>query len=179
MSSLGTSAQLSSLLKAPGTEEEIKKQDKNDAYYGWIVLGGCDNYFGNGEYKSGWTQYGRTVGLPLILSDAPGVDGIVLNSVNTRVRAFHAGLKGNLAKGLPYSFKGTFSLNYGRYGQKNSSFFATRPWQLSLAFDLGLERLFRAAPVNLNIGLYGDIGQLYQNSAGLTLKLSYSDFRRF
>ena len=53
------------------------------------------------------------------------------------------------------------------------------PWQLSLAFDLGLERLFRAAPVNLNIGLYGDIGQLYQNSAGLTLKLSYSDFRRF
>ena len=161
------------------TEEEIKKQDKNDAYYGWIVLGGCDNYFGNGEYKSGWTQYGRTVGLPLILSDAPGVDGIVLNSVNTRVRAFHAGLKGNLAKGLPYSFKGTFSLNYGRYGQKNSSFFATRPWQLSLAFDLGLERLFRAAPVNLNIGLYGDIGQLYQNSAGLTLKLSYSDFRRF
>lgn len=161
------------------TEEEEKNQDEDEAYKGRVVLGGCDNYFGNSEYKSGWTNYGRTIGLPLIMSAAPGPDGIVMTSVNTRIRAFHAGVKGNLAKGLPYAFKGTFSLNYGRYRQADNSFFVSRPWQLSLAFDLGLKRLFRTAPIDMNVGIYGDLGQLYQDSVGLTLKLSYSDFRRF
>ena len=159
----------------PATEEEKKNQDENDHYYGKVVLGGCDNYFANSEYASGWTNHGRTFGLPLLLAASPGEDGIVRKFVNTRVRAFHAGLKGNIAKGLPYAFKGTFSLNYGTYGSP----FASRPWQLSLAFDLGLKRLFRTAPLDMNVGIYGDLGQLYQNSAGLTLKLSYSDFRRF
>ncbi len=161
------------------TEEEMKTQNPESPYYGWIVLGGGDNYFGNGEYRSGWTNYGRIMGLPLIMSEAPGADGIVANTVNTRLRAFHAGLKGNIAAGLPYAFKGTFSLNYGRYKQSQTSFFVSRPWQLSLAFDLGLKRLMGRTPLDLNIGIYGDFGQVYQNSAGLTLKLSYSGFKRF
>ena len=163
----------------PATEEEKKNQAEDEAYKDRVVLGGCDNYFGNSEYKSGWTNYGRTIGLPLILSAAPGEDGIVLATVNTRLRAFHAGLRGNFAKGIPYSFKGTFSLNYGRYKQSGTSFFVSRPWQLSLAFDLGLKRFMTNVPVDLNVGIYGDIGQLYQDSVGLTLKLSYSDFKRF
>ena len=161
------------------TEEEKKEQDKNDHYYGWIVLGGCDNYFGNSEYRSGWTNHGRTIGLPLILSAAPGEEGIVVTTVNTRLRAFHAGLRGNFAKGLPYAFKGTFSLNYGVYNQSETSFFVSRPWQLSLAFDLGLKKFMTNMPIDLNVGIYGDVGQLYQDSVGLTLKLTYSDFRRF
>lgn len=161
------------------TEEEKKNQAEDEAYKDRVVLGGCDNYFGNSEYKSGWTNHGRTIGLPLILSAAPGEDGIVMTTVNTRVRAFHAAIRGNFAKGLPYAFKGTFSLNYGRYNQAETSFFVSRPWQLSLAFELGLKRFMSNIPIDLNVGIYGDVGQLYQDSVGLTLKLSYSDFKRF
>lgn len=161
------------------TEEEKKNQAEDEAYKDRVVLGGCDNYFGNSEYKSGWTNHGRTIGLPLILSAAPGEDGIVMTTVNTRVRAFHAAIRGNFAKELPYAFKGTFSLNYGRYNQAETSFFVSRPWQLSLAFELGLKRFMSNIPIDLNVGIYGDVGQLYQDSVGLTLKLSYSDFKRF
>jgi hypothetical protein len=34
-----------------------------------------DNYFYNGSYKSGWTNYGRVIGLPLILPYAPNKTG--------------------------------------------------------------------------------------------------------
>ena len=163
----------------PATKEEMEKQDPNDPYYGRIVLRGCDNYFNNSEYRSGWTNYGRTIGLPLIIAAAPGEDGMVMTFANTRVRAFHSGLKGNLAKGLPYSFKGTFSLNYGKYKKQVIPMFDTRPWQLSLAFELGLKRFMNNVPIDFNVGVYGDVGKLYQNSVGLTLKLSYSDFCRF
>ena len=164
----------------PATKEEMEKQDPADPHYGKIILRGCDSYFSNSEYMSGWTNHGRVFGLPLILPAAPREDdGVVAAFVSTRVRAVHAGLKGNIVQGLPYAFKGTFSLNYGNYNDQASQFFDTRPWQLSLAFNLGLKRLMNQLPIDLGVGLYADIGQLYQNSAGLTLTLSYSDFHRF
>ena len=163
----------------PATEEEMAQQDPNSHYYGKVVIGGCDNYFGNGEYKSGWTNYGRTMGLPLILAAAPGSNGEVTSFVNTRLRAFHAGLKGNLAEGLPYMVKGTYSVNYGIYGSQISKAFDDRPWQLSLAFEVGLKRFMRNLPLNLHLGVYGDVGCLYQNCAGLTLRLSFDGVRKF
>ena len=163
----------------PATDEEMAEQDPNSHYYGKVVIGGCDNYFGNGEYKSGWTNYGRTMGLPLILAEAPGDGGVVRTFVNTRLRAFHAGLKGNLADGLPYTFKGTYSVNYGIYGRQESEVFENKPWQVSLAFEMGFKRFMRNLPVNLHLGIYGDVGRLYQNCAGLTLRFSYVGARRF
>ena len=176
---INTTWQSGPLHDRPATEEEMAKQDPDDYHYGRVILRGCDNYFGNGEYMSGWTNHGRIVGLPLILSAAPGADGVVVSTVNTRVRAFHAGLKGNLTKGLPYEFRGTFSWNYGIYFQKDTSVFVNRPLQLSVAFNLGLKRFTRNFPIDMNVGLYGDVGQLYENSAGLTLRIAYSDLRRF
>jgi hypothetical protein len=163
----------------PATDEEMAEQDPNSHYYGKVVIGGCDNYFGNGEYKSGWTNYGRTMGLPLILAEAPGDGGVVRTFVNTRLRAFHAGLKGNLADGLPYTFKGTYSVNYGIYGHQESEVFENKPWQVSLAFEMGFKRFMRNLPVNLHLGIYGDVGRLYQNCAGLTLRFSYEGVRKF
>ena len=163
----------------PATDEEMAEQDPDSHYYGKVVLGGCDNYFGNGEYKSGWTNFGRTMGLPLILAEAPGIDGVVTKFVNTRLRAFHAGLKGNIADGLPYNFKGTYSVNYGVYTWQASSAFETKPWQISLAFELGFKRYLRNLPIDMHLGVYGDVGRLYQNCAGLTLRISYDGARRF
>jgi hypothetical protein len=160
----------------PATEEEKAEQDPNDFYYGKVVLGGCDNYFSNGEYASGWTYYGRTIGLPLIIPNAPGADGMTGHMASSRVRGHHLGLKGAIAHKLPYAFKSTYHRSWGKYHQGDKSFFASKPWQLSLALDFGFSQFLpKNLPMGLSAGLYADFGQLYQNSAGLTLRINTSN----
>lgn len=163
----------------PATEEEMAGQDPNSHYYGKIVLGGCDNYFSNGEYKSGWTNYNRVIGCPLLLPSAPGDDGITTNIICTRVRAHHLGIKGICFDKVPYRLMATFSHNYGKYNQSQSSPFADVPWQLSLGLDVELGKRLTGLPVDFAVGVYGDVGELYQDSIGLKLSIGYKDFRRF
>lgn len=163
----------------PATPEEMEKQDPDDFYYGKIVIGGLDNYFNNGSYKSGWTYYGRVIGLPLITPAAPGEDGITHGIVNNRVRAFNLGLRGNMLEGVPYTFRSTYSSNWGRYFAQEGTFFYTRPWQLSLGLELEFGREITNLPLDFGVGAYADLGKLYQNSFGLSLRISYKDSRRF
>ncbi len=62
---------------------------------------GFDNYFSNGIYKSGWTNHGKTIGLPLI---TPGV--------NNAIEAHHFGFKGAISE-FKYKAMMTYSKNYG------------------------------------------------------------------
>ena len=171
----------------PATEEEMTKdygkyvywQDPEHFYYGRICEGGRDGYFGHSEYRSGWTYHGRTIGLPLLLPSAPNAEGMTMGMVCSRVRAHHLGLAGNMTEDLPYVFKATYSSNWGTYSTSEGSFFAGRPWQLSLALELEFGRAITNLPMTLAVGAYGDIGKLYQNSFGLTLRIRYDDSRRF
>lgn len=85
-------------------------QDPKHFYYGRIVEGGKDDYFNNGDYKSGWTYFGKTIGMPLIVPAAPDSEGITMGVVNNRIRAHHFGLKGVICK-IPYRFRATYSSN--------------------------------------------------------------------
>lgn len=171
----------------PATEEEMTKdygkyvywQDPEHFYYGRIVPGGLDNYFNHGEYWSGWTYHGRCIGLPLIIPAIPDSNGITKGVVNNRVRAHHFGAAGNLVEGLPYVFKATYSSNWGKYRIKEDNFFYNRPWQLSLALELEFGEKITNLPMTIAVGAYGDIGKLYQNSFGLTLRIRYHDSARF
>lgn len=170
----------------PATEEEMTKdygrevywQDPDNHYYGRIVVGGLDNYFNNSSYNSGWTYHGRTIGLPLLLPAAPDKDGYTRGIVNNRVRGHHLGVKGNFGP-LPYAFKATYTSNWGRYHIGEGNFFYNRPWQLSLALELEFGEKITNLPMTLAVGAYGDIGKLYQNSFGLTLRIRYHDSVRF
>ena len=135
-----------------------------------IVLGGCDNYFGNSPYASGWTHHGRIMGLPLILPAIPDADGVVPRVVNTRVRGHHIALAGMVARKVPYRFKATFTENFGTYGVP----YPETPWQLSLALEADLAKRLTRLPVVFSLGIYGDVGRLYPDSVGLTLKVSYA-----
>ncbi|MBR5499455.1 MAG: hypothetical protein IKV75_04755 [Bacteroidales bacterium] len=176
---INTTWQAGPLHDRPATEEEMKHQNPESPYYGKIVLGGLDNYFMNSTYRSGWTNYGRVIGLPLILTSAPNADGIVTGIVNNRVRAYHIGLKGNAFEGVPYIFKSTYSSNWGHYWVGESNFFYTKPWQLSLALEFEFGKEVTNLPLTLGVGAYGDFGKLYQNSVGLTLRFIYNDSRSF
>ena len=170
----------------PATEEEMTKvypdnvdaywQRPDDFYYGRIVYGGMDTYFNSLDYKSGWTYHGKVLGLPLMTAEPADESGMVLGVANNRLRAHHVGVKGNLGN-MPYGFKTTYSSNWGNFGMGGNSIYHSRPWQLSLAFELEFAEAITTLPMSLSVGAYGDFGQLYQNCFGLMLRISY--FGRF
>ena len=174
---INTTWQSGSAHDRPATPEEMEKQDPSDPFYGRVVIGGCDNYFTNSPYRSGWTSHGRTIGLPLILQTAPNAEGYIYGIANNRVRGHHIGLKGMVAQKVPYRFRGTFTQNFGVYHQSSESFFASTPWQLSLGLDAEIPTALSGLPVSFNLGLYGDIGKLYHNSVGVTVRITYGGSR--
>ena len=151
------------------------KHDITDKNGQMVILGGMDNYFNNYPYNSGWTHFGRTIGLPLLFPYAPGADGITPGVMSTRVRGHHVGLSGMVARKVPYRFKATFTENYGTYGKPLQG----TPWQLSMALEADLTGKLTRLPVVFSIGAYGDVGQLYPSCAGLTFRVSYAGFKRF
>lgn len=143
-----------------------------------IILGGSDNYFNNGEYKSAWTYYGQTIGLPLFTPMPINEDGQTLGVCNNRVSAWHFGLRGMAARKIPYKLLCTYSRNFGKYSQSLALFDGT-PWQCSLALEGEVPHLGEKFPLSLGIGLYGDFGKLFQDSFGVTVRLSWAGHAGF
>lgn len=162
----------------PATDEEMALQSPSSPYYGKVILMGNDDYFNNGEYRSGWTYYGRAIGLPVALQAVPSADGLSNGFVSNRVRAHHFAIKGNAAS-VPYVFKATCTRHFGRWSQPDDSMFTDRPLQFSLGLDADLACLTKDLPLYFTVGIYGDIGKVLPNSAGLVLKLNYRDLRKF
>ncbi len=177
---ISTTWQSGTVHDRPATEEEMAKQDPSEPTYGRVVVGGCDNYFANGEYKSGWTNYNRVIGCPLIIPSLPDSDGVTMGIASTRVRGHHIGLKGLAFDLMPYRFLATYTRNYGTYHQSESSVFAKKPQQLSLALEVEFgQRFWPGLPLKVIVGAYGDAGDLYRDSVGATLKIVWGNQREF
>lgn len=159
------------------TPEEIEKQDPNEAWYGHIILGGNDNYFNNGEYRSGWTYYGRTIGTPFITPCPPAADGITYGVYNNRVVAHYLGIQGYAVGKVPYRVRLSYSRNYGMYfsgfqadlGLPSGPFEHVRQ-QFSFGIEAGVLNRARA-PFQIRVGVYGDCGSLYRDNFGITVSL--------
>lgn len=145
----------------PATPEEIAKQDPNSHFYGRKVLGGCDNYFNNGEYASGWTLYERTIGSPFMTA---GLSGGIVRIINNRIVAHHIGMKGIAWQTTPYKLMLSYSKNYGTYGKP------MKKDQFSGALEITLP--FRKLPFSVETGVYCDLGDLFKDNFGFTIKLS-------
>lgn len=132
------------------------------------VSGGNDNYFNNGEYKSGWTLYGRTIGSPLITPYAPNAQGITLGVCNNRIIGHHIGLRGQAWKKIPYKIMLTYTLNYGLYIKPLPH---SPQKQFSFAVETALPHLHKL-PFQIHMGIYGDVGEFLPKNIGFSLKLS-------
>ena len=175
----------------PTTPEEKAHLDPKDQYhYNSHVYGGLDNYF-NGSY-SGWTNYGRTIGDPLI-SPKGTHDGtwtgrsLVLGVENNRIKAHHLSIAGKAFHRLPYKLMLTYTQNYGTYSKPylgESQIF--KPWgtvpetplhQISAALLGGLpfatvgllssQSFLRQ--LTLTYGLFADRGQLLPDVFGVSV----------
>ncbi len=149
------------------TPEEIEKQDPHSPFYGRVVLGGNDNYFNHGEYRSGWTYYGNTIGTPFITPTPPDKDGITMGVFNNRLIAHYIGMKGYFMRKLPYLLRLSYSLNYGTYNIP----LPHRPEQFSFGLEVGVLRT-RKLPFHVDLGIYGDYGKLLSNNFGVSVSLS-------
>ena len=150
---------------------------------------GVDDYFNNGEYQSGWTHFGRTIGDPLFFPAgthagtwSPAV--VTLGVENNRIRAHHLGLGGKLFRRHPYRLMLTYSRNYGTYMEPYAGATAwQRPWgtvaetplhQFSAAFSGSVDGLFGVRGLSALYGLYADCGEVLPHSFAATAGLRYT-----
>lgn len=113
--------------------------------------GGADNYYNNGLYP-GWVHWGMGIANPLIPSPIYNQDGCMSFKYN-RVKALHAGWRGDIGKEWEYTAKFSYNKTWGTPHRpipdilENFSTFAAfsytparwKGWSLqaSLALDMG------------------------------------------
>jgi hypothetical protein len=151
------------------------------------AAGGCDNYYNNFFYRSGWTYAGNTIGNPLFLPvNAPGIDqaGLPAGISNNRIVAHHLGLEGKLSSSLDYKLLGTWSRNSGLYDNifpfqnDGPTDFDSTPeqWSFLARFSYQPDAF---GSLRFNTSLAGDFGDLYEDRVGIMVGielLGSSDF---
>jgi hypothetical protein len=175
------------------TREQVADFLVENINYGYR-FGGRDNYLNNYLYYKGWTYHGFVMGNPLLLThDRMRLIDANLSFpydrfiVNTRVKSFHTGIKGNITKSMKYRFLYTSSYNLGTYFGENRGFsgweslnvnseynyyFTGGRYQnymlLEVSTDLPINPAF-----NFSASTAYDFGDMY-NSLGFILSASYS-----
>ena len=151
----------------------------HDAMMGgeYVIFGGRDNYFNHAEYRSGWTSFGRVIGDPLMLPEAPvplGAEGSMIPGIRSnRFRAHHFAMAGALFRVAPYKLMLTWSNHYGTYdaplredGSPLGAFSGAFMGEIPLPLKQGTR-------MRLTYGLYGDAGPLTGNRLGASIGLRY------
>lgn len=75
--------------------------------------GGWDDYYNNGEYTTGTSYFGRSLGSPLILSPEYNENGDV-KFKNNRLKCWHLGLAGDISKRFSYRLLFTTMQGWGQ-----------------------------------------------------------------
>lgn len=140
-------------------------------------VGGCDNYYNNSFYRSGWTYFGNTIGNPLFLPvGAPGIERTAFPAgiANNRIVAHHVGMEGNVSPAFDYKLLATWSRNSGQYDNIDDNQnpgptdFDSTPEQWSLLAKFSYRPpSFRSLKLNASLG--GDFGELYEDRVGIML----------
>jgi hypothetical protein len=127
---------------------------------------GQDNYFNNYVNQSGWTHYGRTLGIPFFTPQETNSEGFTLGVSNNRIVAHHLGIKGYLFHKLPYRTLISYSQNWGTYSSK---FAGGMREQLSAMLELQLPN--NTLPFEMSFAITMDQGEMYKDNIGCFLKI--------
>ena len=149
------------------------------------VVGG-DNYFKNGDYKSGWTHYGRGICAPLFFTGY-GPDGVWTIRSN-RHKAVNLGLSGKFFREYPYRLMLTAGEYYGTYHEPYiapSSWGSGWKWWKKNTIDKGLFQFSAGLDgavriksgrlpgrLSLTYGIYADFGKVLPHNVGAVAGIS-------
>jgi len=126
---------------------------------------GKDGYFNHGEYKSGWTQYGRTIGSPLFTNRDKDTHTVISND---RFKAFHMGVSGYIGP-IPYKTYMTFSKNYGTFDNPfNPDNSGLNQFSGLVEVTIPAKRI----PFKIDLACAVDRGDLLKDNIGFFIRLS-------
>ena len=129
-------------------------------------IGGRDNYFNHGIYRSGYTSYGRMIGLPLLIPSV-GENGVSNGFPNNRLWGIHSGFSGQITEMLFWKVLLTYSKHFGTYATP----FPNSKDLFSAGFDLLWER--SPKPFSYRIKLATDRGSYLPETTGLEFAVTY------
>lgn len=126
--------------------------------------GGGDNYYNNGLYHS-WSHWGMANGNPLLRSPIYNENG-QMEFLYNRVKALHAGWRGQVAKDWRYTAKLTWSRTWG--GTNRPTLDILHNVSAYVRVDYAPERL---AGWKFDASLALDRGEIYGDNAGFQLRV--------
>ncbi len=129
-------------------------------------IGGRDNYFNHGIYRSGFVSYGRMIGLPLMFPTL-NENGISTGFNNNRLWGLHSGVKGFISDELGWKGQVTYSQHFGTYAEPYES----KQKLLSLGFELNW--LPEAKPLSYFFKVAYDSGEYLGENFGVEFKVNY------
>ena len=177
----------------PTYEEDPDGTKYNNGY----AYGGRDNNYNNSIYQSGWTHHGQIMGTPLFSTKRQlsrfyedGHEALYGSTIlNTRIRAVHLGIEGNLHPRMAYRFMATYSENYGSYNGyivsdptrtsenpikwkfNEDYFYADGKKQYYFLYETNYQ--FKNPHWSANAALGVDVGEM-TNNAGIMLGVKWS-----
>lgn len=147
------------------TVEYLTTQDQSGStfYVPNSRFQGGDNYFNHGQYREGWSYFGRAIGTPF-MEPTPGG-----GFSNNRVSVGYLGAAGTVGRAIAWTARASYSHNLGTF---NTPFEAARNQFSSLvSAQIQLPRLKNTA---LTTSLALDQGELYPAAVGGYLSLRKS-----
>ncbi|MFD2937362.1 capsule assembly Wzi family protein [Spirosoma flavum] len=124
---------------------------------------GEDNYFNHGQYREGWSYLNNTIGTPFIMPQG-AVQTAAKGAAffpNNRLKMVYLGASGQVGRGLAWTVRFSYSLNYGTY----SNPYPVAYDQFSALANVQL-LLPKLASTRLTASLAIDKGQLLPNTVG-------------
>jgi hypothetical protein len=128
---------------------------------------GNDNYYNHGVYNN-YGYYGMTPGIALLTSPIYNKDGFT-QFRDSRVKAWHIGINGEIADHFSYLVKGSYREGWGTYyvplSPKHHSFdamfqgiYTSGPWHFSAAYAFDKGNIYGDCNTfNFKIGYHGKI----------------------
>lgn len=133
---------------------------------------GRANYYNHFLYQTGWSNYGRVLGIPLITYN-PETDRID----NNILVGHHLGATGFLNNNLEYKVFATYTRNYGIVGGKvppeTIDFPSRREDQYSFLVALNY-RVPGTTAMSVGLSLSADTGEMYRENLGLMAGLTWN-----
>ena len=136
-------------------------QLKNSAIDDYVT--GNDEYYNHTCYGS-YTHYGMTPGNALITSPIYNKDGYTAFRDN-RVKAWHAGVNGEITEHLGYLVKGSYREGWGTYNKP----LATKHH----SFDAMVQGIYSAGPWQFSASYAFDKGNIYGDNSTFDIKIGY------
>jgi hypothetical protein len=135
--------------------------------------GGADSYYNNGDYNTGVSYFGRSLGSPLITSPEYNEKGWI-GFQNNRVKAYHAGVSGRLSSQVAYRMLVASIDNLGTTG---------RPFLTRKQAYAGSLRLTYCHPRlegwQFSAEIAADRGTMYKDNMGINLSIKKIGFSLF